>query len=158
MMTEEITDKATEQKSTNPYAFNWETADSKGGDVYSSEERKRMEQMYDNTLHMVAEHVIVEGTVVSMSSKDVLVNIGYKSDGLVPLTEFRHFPDLKVGDKVEVYIETQEDKSGQLILSHKQARALKSWERVNTALEKDEVIQGFVKCRTKGGLIVDIFG
>src|SRR5678816_217352 len=86
------------------------------------------------------------------------INIGYKSDGLVPVSEFRHFPDLKAGDTVEVYVETQEDKNGQLILSHKKARALKSWDRINAALANDEVIQGFVKCRTKGGLIVDVFG
>ncbi len=101
---------------------------------------------------------LLKVVVVSISSKDVLINIGYKSDGLVAFTEFRHMPDIKVGDKVEVYVETQEDKNGQLILSHKKARALKSWDRVNASLEGDEVIQGFVKCRTKGGLIVDVFG
>src|SRR6185436_1540730 len=142
----------------NPFAFNWDTADNKGSEGYSSEERSRLEKMYDNTLNSVVEHDIVEGSVVSISSKDVLINIGYKSDGLVPLAEFRHMPDLKAGDKVEVYVETQEDKNGQLILSHKKARALKSWDRVNSSLENDEVIQGFVKCRTKGGLIVDVFG
>src|SRR2546423_793767 len=114
--------------------------------------------MYDNTLSAVVEQYFGDGTVVSISPKDVLINIGYKSDGLVPLAEFKHMPDLKKGDKVEVYIETQEDKSGQLILSHKKARALKSWDRVNDALEKDEVITGLVKARTKGGLIVDVFG
>jgi small subunit ribosomal protein S1 len=160
---EEITNQTTGNpennvEKANPFAFNWDNADSKGLEGYTSEERSRLEKMYDNTLNAVVEHDIVEGSVVSISPKDVLINIGYKSDGLVPLTEFRHMPDLKVGDKVEVYVETQEDKNGQLILSHKQARALKSWDRVNASLEKDEVIQGFVKCRTKGGLIVDVFG
>jgi small subunit ribosomal protein S1 len=137
--------------------FNWDAAGSQWN-AYSTEERSRMEKMYDQTLNSVVEHDIVDGLVVSISPKDVLINIGYKSDGLVPLTEFRHMPDLKVGDKVEVYVEKQEDKNGQLILSHKKARALKSWDRVNAALEGDEVIQGYVKCRTKGGLIVDVFG
>ena len=163
MITEEITTPTSETASPatasgkNPYAFNWETA-GKSGDIYSAEERKNMEQLYDRTLSSVVEHDIVEGTVVSIGPKDVLINIGFKSDGLIPLSEFRHFPDLKPGDKVEVYIETQEDKLGQLVLSHKKARAMKSWERVNAALESQEVIQGYVKCRTKGGLIVDVFG
>lgn len=154
MITEEITTPTTENK---PEPFNWELA-GKGWNDYSSEERSRLEQAYEQTLNAVVEHDIVEGIVVSISPKDVLINIGYKSDGLVPLTEFRHMPDLKPGDKVEVYVETQEDKNGQLILSHKKARALKSWDRVNASLEGDEVIQGYVKCRTKGGLIVDVFG
>src|SRR5436190_6967218 len=160
---EEITNQTTETPENNvvkanPFAFNWDNADSKGLEGYTSEERSRLEKMYDNTLNAVVEHDIVDGIVVSISPKEVLVNIGFKSDGLVPLAEFRHMPDLKVGDKVEVYVETQEDKNGQLILSHKKARALKSWDRVNSALEKDEIIQGYVKCRTKGGLIVDVFG
>ena len=160
---EEITNQAPEMPQTmpekqNPFIFNWEKIDNKGGEGYSQEERSRLEKIYDNTLNSVVEHDIVDGIVVSLSTKDVLINIGYKSDGLVALTEFRHMPDLKVGDKVEVYVETQEDKNGQLILSHKKARALKSWERVNSSLENDEVIQGYVKCRTKGGLIVDVFG
>jgi len=137
--------------------FNWDTSGQQWNS-YSAEERSRMEQLYDQTMNSVIEHDIVDGLVVSISPKDVLINIGYKSDGLVPLTEFRHMPDLKVGDKVEVYVEKQEDKNGQLILSHKKARALKSWDRVNAALEGDEIIQGYVKCRTKGGLIVDVFG
>jgi len=109
-------------------------------------------------LNQVLEREIVNGTIISLTSKEAVVNIGYKSDGLIPLTEFRHMPDLKSGDVVEVYVETAEDKNGQLILSHKKARAMKSWDRVNEALEKDEVITGYVKCRTKGGLIVDVFG
>lgn len=137
--------------------FNWDTSGQQWNS-YSAEERSRMEKLYDQTMNSVIEHDIVDGLVVSISPKDVLINIGYKSDGLVPLTEFRHMPDLKVGDKVEVYVEKQEDKNGQLILSHKKARALKSWDRVNAALEGDEIIQGYVKCRTKGGLIVDVFG
>src|SRR4051812_1369006 len=154
MITEEITNPT---PATRQEAFNWDST-GKGWNDYSQEERSQMEKMYDQTLSAVVEHDIVLGSVVSISSKDVLINIGYKSDGLVPVTEFRHMPDLKVGDKVEVYVETQEDKNGQLILSHKKARALKSWDRVNASLEGDEVIQGFVKCRTKGGLIVDVFG
>ncbi len=154
MITEEITSPASESK---PEAFNWDST-GKGWNDYSTEERTKMEKLYDQTLNAVVEHDIVDGTVVSISTKDVLINIGFKSDGLVPLTEFRHMPDLKIGDKVEVYVETQEDRNGQLILSHKKARALKSWDRVNAALEGDEIIQGFVKCRTKGGLIVDVFG
>ena len=155
MITEEITNPA---PAYNPEPFNWDSTSNKGAGEYSAEERTKMEQQYDQTLSAVVEHDIVDGKVVSISSKDVLINIGYKSDGLVALTEFRHMPDIKVGDKVEVYVETQEDKNGQLILSHKKARALKSWDRVNAALEGDEIIQGFVKCRTKGGLIVDVFG
>lgn len=154
MITEEITNPAPEHK---PEPFNWESA-GKGWNDYSTEERSKLEKLYDDTLNAVVEHDIVNGTVVSITPKDVLINIGFKSDGLIPFTEFRHMPDLKVGDKVEVYVETQEDKNGQLILSHKKARALKSWDRVNAALEGDEVIQGYVKCRTKGGLIVDVFG
>jgi len=137
--------------------FNWDSS-AKQWNSYSQEERSRMEQMYDQSLNSVIEHEIVEGTVVGISPKDVLINIGYKSDGMIPFTEFRHMPDLKLGDKVEVYVEKQEDKNGQLILSHKKARAVKSWDRVNAALESDEVITGYVKCRTKGGLIVDVFG
>lgn len=154
MITEEITNQSAAPKAD---PFNWETS-GKGWNNYSAEERTRMEKMYDQTLNAVVEHDIVEGIVVSVSPKDVLINIGYKSDGLIPLTEFRHMPDIKAGDKVEVYVEKQEDKNGQLLLSHKKARALKSWDRINAALEGDVVITGYVKCRTKGGLIVDVFG
>lgn len=154
MITEEISSPTSESK---PEAFNWDST-GKGWNDYSPEERTKMEKLYDQTLSAVVEHDIVDGIVVSISTKDVLINIGYKSDGLVALAEFRHMPDIKIGDKIEVYVETQEDRNGQLILSHKKARALKSWDRVNSALEGDEVIQGFVKCRTKGGLIVDVFG
>jgi small subunit ribosomal protein S1 len=137
--------------------FNWNITE-KGSDIYSSEERAKLEALYDVTLSVVAEHEIATGTVVGITNKEVVVNIGFKSDGLVGLTEFRDRPDLKIGDKVDVYVETQEDKTGQLVLSYKRAKAIRSWERVNTALEKDEIVTGFVKCRTKGGLIVDVFG
>ncbi len=137
--------------------FDWDNT-GKASDAYKGDDRTKMEALYDQTLNQVLEREIVMGTIIGITSKEAVVNIGYKSDGLIPLTEFRHMPDLKVGDKVEVYVETAEDKNGQLILSHKKARAVKSWERVNESLEKDEVITGFVKCRTKGGLIVDVFG
>ena len=117
-----------------------------------------LEKAYDETLNKVTEHQVVEGTVISVDKKEVIVNIGYKSDGIIPASEFRYNPDLKVGDKVEVYVENQEDVKGQLVLSHKKARLSKSWERVNAALENEEVIQGYIKCRTKGGMIVDVFG
>ncbi len=137
--------------------FNWNITGN-GTDIYSSEERSKLEAMYDVTLSVVAEHEIASGTVVGITNKEVIINIGFKSDGLVGLTEFRDRPDLKIGDKVDVYVETQEDKLGQLVLSYKRAKAIKSWERVNTALENDEIVTGNVKCRTKGGLIVDVFG
>ena len=117
-----------------------------------------MANRYAETLSSVVEKEVVEGTVISMNKREVVVNIGYKSDGIISLNEFRYDPELKVGDKVEVYVETQEDKKGQLTLSHKKARALRSWDRVNAALENDEIIKGYVKCRTKGGMIVDVFG
>ena len=117
-----------------------------------------LEKAYDETLNKVTEHQVVEGTVISVDKKEVIVNIGYKSDGIIPASEFRYNPDLKVGDKVEVYVENQEDVKGQLVLSHKKARLSKSWERVNAALENEEIIQGYIKCRTKGGMIVDVFG
>ncbi|MFN5223373.1 MAG: 30S ribosomal protein S1 [Bacteroidota bacterium] len=137
--------------------FDWDSV-GKSTDTYKSDDQNRMEEMYGQTLSTVVEHDVLMGRIIALTGKEAVVNIGFKSDGLIPLSEFRHMPDLKVGDEVEVYVETQEDKNGQLILSHKKARALKSWERVNTALEKDEVITGYVKCRTKGGLIVDVFG
>jgi len=140
-----------------PTDFDWDNV-GKTADIYKSDDRQRMEAMYDQTLNTLTEHEVKMGTIISISDKEVVVNIGFKSDGMVPLSEFRHMPDLKVGDEIEVYVETREDKNGQLILSHKKARALKSWERVNESLEKDEIIQGYVKCRTKGGLIVDVFG
>ncbi len=141
----------------DPNDFDWETT-GKAFDTYKADDRVKLEALYDQKLNQVLEREIVMGTVIGLTSKEAVINIGYKSDGLVPLTEFRHMPDLKVGDEVEVYVETAEDKNGQLILSHKKARAMKSWDRVNAALEKDEIVTGFVKCRTKGGLIVDVFG
>ena len=117
-----------------------------------------LEKAYDETLGRVNENEVVDGTVISINKREVVVNIGYKSDGIIPVNEFRYNPELKVGDTVEVYIENQEDKKGQLVLSHKKARASKSWERVNQALENKEIIKGYIKCRTKGGMIVDVFG
>ena len=135
--------------------FNWEEFENGTSANVSKEE---LDKAYDETLNKVSEHQVTEGTVISVDKKEVIVNIGYKSDGIIPASEFRYNPDLKVGDKVEVYVENQEDRKGQLILSHKKARLSKSWERVNAALENEEVIQGFSKCRTKGGMIVDVFG
>ncbi len=135
--------------------FNWDEFEN-GASAGASKED--LEKAYDETLNKIQEHEVVEGTVISIDKKEVVVNIGYKSDGIIPASEFRYNPDLKVGDKVEVYVEDQEDKKGQLVLSHKKARLSKSWELVNKALENDEVIQGFIKCRTKGGMIVDVFG
>jgi small subunit ribosomal protein S1 len=137
--------------------FDWSTIGKKQTN-YTKEERQKMEEMFEKTLTTINERECVEGTVVSITSKDVVVNIGYKSDGVVPASEFRYNNDLKIGDKVEVYIEKTESKDGQLLLSHKQARSLKSWDRVNEALKNDEVIKGYIKCRTKGGLIADVFG
>ncbi len=128
------------------------------GDVYSQESKEKLTESYDNTLSKINDKEVVTGTVTSMNKREVVVNIGYKSDGVVSMNEFRYNPDLKVGDEVEVYIESQEDKKGQLLLSHKKARASRSWDRVNAALENNEVIKGYIKCRTKGGMIVDVFG
>ena len=136
--------------------FDWDAYEK--GDTQQSSSREEQEKAYDNTLNKVNENEVVEGTVIAINKREVIVNIGYKSDGIIPLNEFRYNPDLKVGDTVEVYIENQEDKKGQLILSHKKARQSKSWERVNQALETGEIVKGFVKCRTKGGMIVDVFG
>ncbi|MCB0803005.1 MAG: S1 RNA-binding domain-containing protein, partial [Flavobacteriales bacterium] len=117
-----------------------------------------MEEMYGDTLMSITEQDVLDGEVVSITSREVVVNIGYKSDGVITKSELRYRPDLAVGDKVEVFIESQEDKNGQLILSHRKARALRAWDRVNDALNSQEIIKGHVKCRTKGGLIVDVFG
>ena len=136
--------------------FNWEAYEN--GESTSSISKEDQEKAYDNTLNKVGDHEVVDGTVIAMNKREVVVNIGYKSDGIIPLSEFRYNPDLKVGDTVEVYIENQEDKKGQLILSHKKARATRSWDRVNAALENEEIIKGYIKCRTKGGMIVDVFG
>jgi small subunit ribosomal protein S1 len=137
--------------------FDWNSIGKKN-DNYSSDERTKLDEMYGKSLSTIADAQTMQGTVVSKNSREVVVNIGYKSDGVVSLSEFRYNPDLKVGDSIEVFIEKAEDTNGQLILSHKKARAGKSWDRVNEALNTDEIIKGFVKCRTKGGLIVDVFG
>ena len=135
--------------------FNWDEFENGTSASVSKEE---LDKAYDETLNKVADHQVCEGTVISVDKKEVVVNIGYKSDGIIPASEFRYNPDLKVGDKVEVYVESAEDKKGQLLLSHKKARMSKSWDKVNEALEADAIIQGYIKCRTKGGMIVDVFG
>ena len=135
--------------------FNWDEFENGTTAGVSKEE---LDKAYDETLNKVADHQVVEGTVISVDKKEVVVNIGYKSDGIIPASEFRYNPDLKIGDKVEVYVESAEDKKGQLLLSHKKARMSKSWDKVNEALEADAIIQGYIKCRTKGGMIVDVFG
>jgi small subunit ribosomal protein S1 len=145
------------ETSPEPPEFDWDIS-SKKHESYSKTERQRLEGIYDKTLSSIVEHEVIDGTVVAISNREVVVNIGYKSDGVIPVNEMRYNPDLKIGDTLEVYVESQEDTTGQLILSHKKARILRSWERVNGAYEKDEIIKGYVKCRTKGGLIVDVFG
>jgi small subunit ribosomal protein S1 len=137
--------------------FNWDDYDAVK-DGYSSGDRSKLESIYNDTLSTITENEVVDGTVITLTNREVVINIGYKSEGVVSLNEFRYNPELKPGDVVEVYVESQEDKNGQLKLSHKKARALKSWDRVNAALEQDEIIKGFIKCRTKGGMIVDVFG
>ena len=136
--------------------FDWNAFEN--GVTESARSKEELEKAYDKTLGSVNENDVVEGTVIAINKREVVVNIGYKSDGIIPVSEFRYNPELKVGDQVEVYIESQEDKKGQLVLSHKKARASKSWERVNQALENKEVVKGYIKCRTKGGMIVDVFG
>jgi small subunit ribosomal protein S1 len=137
-------------------SFDWSKYEE--GDYHSSLKKTDLERMYNDTLSAVKVNEVVEGTVISMNKREVVINIGYKSEGVVSLNEFRYNLELANGDKVEVYIESQEDKKGQLVLSHKKARTLKSWDRVNESLEKDEIIKGYIKCRTKGGMIVDVFG
>lgn len=140
----------------SPEEFDWDAYEKDG--FSSKKSFAEQEKLYEETLSTVAVDEVVEGTVISMNSREVVINIGQKSEGVVSLNEFRYDPDMKVGDKVEVYVESQEDKKGQLVLSHKKARAYNSWDRVNTALEKNEIITGYIKCRTKGGMIVDVFG
>ena len=145
-----------ETKNIQPLeGFDWEAFENEG---FSAAEKAEATKAYENTLNKVGENDVVDGTVSSLNDREVVVNIGYKSEGVIARSEFRYNPDLKVGDTVEVYIENQEDKKGQLVLSHKKARAARSWERVNAALESNEIVKGFVKCRTKGGMIVDVFG
>ena len=136
--------------------FDWNAFEN--GTAETQQTQEELEKAYDQTLCSAGENEVVEGTVIAVGKREVVVNIGFKSDGIIPVSEFRYNPELKAGDKVEVYIESQEDKKGQLVLSHKKARASKSWERVNEALENKEVVKGYIKCRTKGGMIVDVFG
>ena len=136
--------------------FDWDAFEN--GNAENGMTKEQLEQAYDNTLNKVADNEVVMGKVIAINKREVIVNIGYKSDGIIPISEFRYNPDLKVGDEVEVYIENTENKKGQLLLSHKRARASRSWDRVNEALESQEIVKGFIKCRTKGGMIVDVFG
>jgi len=148
----EILDFATPDQS-----FDWDAFEQDSNEVKTTAEGE-LAQKYDQTLSTISENEVIDGSVVSMTKREVVINIGYKSEGVVSLNEFRYNPELKVGDQVEVYVESQEDRTGQLVLSHKKARALRSWDRVNEAYEKDEIIKGYIKCRTKGGMIVDVFG
>jgi small subunit ribosomal protein S1 len=161
----EVVEETIEVKKETPKAvkeavkvddFDWDAYEK--GDIVPDKSIQELEKMYDNTLSTIVEKDVVMGNVITMNKREVVVNIGFKSDGIVSLNEFRYNPDLKVGDSVEVYIENQEDKKGQLVLSHKKARAMRSWDRVNAALDNNEIIKGFIKCRTKGGMIVDVFG
>ena len=136
--------------------FDWDSYEH--GQVETGKTREELMKTYDEYLNTVKDKEVIEGTVIALNKREAVVNIGYKSDGIIPMSEFRYNPDLKVGDTVEVFIENQEDKKGQLILSHKKARAARSWDRVNEALENNEIIKGYIKCRTKGGMIVDVFG
>ena len=136
--------------------FDWEAYEK--GETQGEKTQEELVKTYDESLNTIKDKDVTEGTVIALNKREVVVNIGYKSDGIIPFNEFRYNPDLKVGDVVEVFIENQEDKKGQLLLSHRKARASKSWDRVNEALENDEIIKGYIKCRTKGGMIVDVFG
>ena len=149
--------KAAKAVVAEPAEFDWNALEEEDKG-FGGRNKKDLESLYEKTLTTVQEKEVVEGRVISMNKREVVVDIGYKSDGIVSLNEFRYNPELKPKDKVEVYIESLEDLKGQMILSHKKARAMRSWDRVNEALDKDEVIKGFIKCRTKGGMIVDVFG
>jgi small subunit ribosomal protein S1 len=146
----------TELKNSPIEDFDWEAYEK--GETHGEKTREELTQTYDESLNTVKDKDVIEGTIIALNKREAVVNIGYKSDGIIPMSEFRYNPDIKIGDKVEVFIENQEDKKGQLILSHKKARASRSWERINAALANDEIIKGFIKCRTKGGMIVDVFG
>jgi small subunit ribosomal protein S1 len=152
-----IEDIKSQIKTTPDADFDWDADEKKFGN-YSDSDREKMEKLYDGTFSSITKGEIITGTVVNVNSKDVVLNVGFKSDGLVSVSEFRDTPDLKIGDTVEVFVESQEDANGQLVLSRKRAKTQKSWERINSALDNDEIITGFVKSRTKGGLIVDIMG
>ena len=147
----------TEEVKTSPIAdFDWDAYEK--GETAGEKSREELTKTYDESLNTVKDKDVIEGTIIALNKREAVVNIGYKSDGIIPVSEFRYNPDIKVGDVVEVFIENQEDKKGQLILSHRKARASRSWERINQALENDEIIKGYIKCRTKGGMIVDVFG
>ncbi len=147
----------TEEVKNSPIAdFDWDAYEN--GETKTEKSREELTRTYDESLNTVKDKEVIEGTIIALNKREAVVNIGYKSDGIIPMNEFRYNPDIKVGDVVEVFIENQEDKKGQLILSHRKARASRSWERVNQAMENDEIIKGFIKCRTKGGMIVDVFG
>ncbi|KJS04865.1 MAG: 30S ribosomal protein S1 [Flavobacteriales bacterium BRH_c54] len=149
---------AKKKEEVKPLAdFDWDRI-GKYEETYSAAEKKELEALYDETLKTIGNEEVIEGTIVAKTNRDVVVNIGFKSEGVISISEFRYNPDLKEGDKVEVFVVNQEDKNGQLILSHSRARALKAWDRVNEVLESQEIVKGYVKCRTKGGLIVDVFG
>jgi small subunit ribosomal protein S1 len=137
-------------------SFDWDAYEK--GETYGDVSKDKLIETYNQTLNKINDREVVLGKVTALNKREVVINIGYKSDGVVSMNEFRYNPDLKIGDEVEVYIESQEDKKGQLILSHKKARASRSWDRVTTALETEEIVKGYVKCRTKGGMIVDVFG
>ena len=145
-----------EQFNTAIEDFDWEAYEK--GETAGEKSREELTRTYDESLNTIKDKDVIEGTIIALNKREAVVNIGYKSDGIIPMSEFRYNPDIKVGDVVEVFIENQEDKKGQLLLSHRKARAAKSWDRVNEALENDEVITGYIKCRTKGGMIVDVFG
>ncbi|MFR9580682.1 MAG: S1 RNA-binding domain-containing protein, partial [Rikenellaceae bacterium] len=136
--------------------FDWTAFENDLG-VYN-QPKEEIESAYDQTLSKIAVGEVVDGTVIGVTKREVVVNIGYKSEGIISISEFRYNPEIAVGDVIEVYVESAEDRNGQLALSHKKARQLKSWDRVNEALENDEIIKGYIKCRTKGGMIVDVFG
>ena len=146
----------TELKNSPIEDFDW--AAYENGETVSAQSREQVTKAYEDSLNSVKDKEVIEGTIIALNKREAVVNIDYKSDGIIPMSEFRYNPDIKVGDKVEVFIENQEDRKGQLILSHKKARAARSWDRINAALENNDIIQGYIKCRTKGGMIVDVFG
>ncbi len=147
----------TEEVKNAPLAdFDWDAYEK--GETVGGKSREELTKTYDESLNTVKDKDVIEGTIIALNKREAVVNIGYKSDGIIPVNEFRYNPEIKVGDVVEVFIENQEDKKGQLILSHRKARAARAWDRINAALENDEIIKGFIKCRTKGGMIVDVFG
>ena len=146
-----------EELKTSPIEdFDWDAYEN--GDAQTGKTREELTKTYDESLNTVKDKDVIEGTIIALNKREAVVNIGYKSDGIIPMSEFRYNPDIKIGDTVEVFIENQEDKKGQLILSHRKARMSRSWDRINQALENDEIIKGLIKCRTKGGMIVDVFG